>query len=155
CQKRCQDSSSRHDVESVTSLNPSSGRAPTIAQAAATPTSDADITSLSHMESSPFYKLAKYIFYCVQGRPTALPAVPSSLIPIHDEMFRLALNLLEEPGDVAQKKDVLLRPHRLVERPVELPLSMRGRSKLYFIGKPPEDCVFFAGRVTKFKTNQR
>ncbi|KAG0333439.1 hypothetical protein BG000_009168, partial [Podila horticola] len=66
-----------------------------------------EILSISRAKSSPFYELAQYIFHKVQDRPSMLPTVPSGLSAIHDEMFRLALKLLKEPGDVIHKKDAL------------------------------------------------
>ncbi|KAF9081773.1 hypothetical protein BGX27_004776, partial [Mortierella sp. AM989] len=67
-----------------------------------------DILSISRAKSSPFYELAQYIFHKVQDRQPALPTVPSGLSAIHDEMFRLALQLLEEPGDVIHRKDAFV-----------------------------------------------
>ncbi|KAF9318384.1 hypothetical protein BG003_011303 [Podila horticola] len=88
-----------------------------------------EILSISRAKSSPFYELAQYIFHKsilhpsaapasvhqtnalyiiqVQDRPSMLPTVPSGLSAIHDEMFRLALKLLKEPGNVIHKKDAL------------------------------------------------
>ncbi|KAG0053383.1 hypothetical protein BGZ83_001217 [Gryganskiella cystojenkinii] len=70
--------------------------------------SEEEILSISRAKSSPFYELAQYIFLKVQDRPSMLPKVPSGLSGIHDEMFRLALRLLEEPGDVIHKKDAFV-----------------------------------------------
>ncbi|KAF9548698.1 hypothetical protein EC957_005937 [Mortierella hygrophila] len=39
-----------------------------------------------------------------QGQDPSLPALPSGLSPIYNEMFRTALQLLQEPGDVTKKK---------------------------------------------------
>ncbi|KAF9900010.1 hypothetical protein EC991_008035 [Linnemannia zychae] len=64
--------------------------------------------SLSRAKSSPFYELAQYIFHKVQDRLSTLPTVPPGLSFIHEEMSRLALKLLNEPGDVILKKDVFV-----------------------------------------------
>ncbi|KAF9537311.1 hypothetical protein EC957_008486 [Mortierella hygrophila] len=56
---------------------------------------------LSRAKESPFYELVEYIY-----KKVALPNVPSNLTPIHSEMFRLARDELNKPGDVTKKKHV-------------------------------------------------
>ncbi|CAO3565378.1 unnamed protein product [Mortierella alpina] len=72
-------------------IEPSSGLDPHIARARA----------------SPFYDLVDYIFKKMQGQDPSLPALPPELSPTHNEMFRMAIQLLQEPGDIAKKKHVL------------------------------------------------
>ncbi|KAG0275874.1 hypothetical protein BGZ95_008271 [Linnemannia exigua] len=52
--------------------------------------------------ASPFYNIVDFIF----KKDPPLPALPSGLSPTYNEMFRAALQLLQEPGDVSRKKPV-------------------------------------------------
>ncbi|KAG0247550.1 hypothetical protein BG011_001316 [Mortierella polycephala] len=58
--------------------------------------------------ASPFYELVDFIFKKTQGQNPPLPALPLGLSPIHNEMFCAALQLLQEPGDVAKKKPLFV-----------------------------------------------
>ncbi|KAG0346334.1 hypothetical protein BG005_000831, partial [Podila minutissima] len=54
----------------------------------------------SHARASPFYKLVDFIF----KKPAALSGLSST----YNEMFQVALQLLQEPGDVTRKKPVFV-----------------------------------------------
>ncbi|KAF9316926.1 hypothetical protein BG003_001414 [Podila horticola] len=58
--------------------------------------------------ASPFYELVDFIFKKTQGQDPPLPALPPGLSPTYNEMFRAALQLLQEPGDVTRKKPVFV-----------------------------------------------
>ncbi|KAF9093267.1 hypothetical protein BGX27_001642, partial [Mortierella sp. AM989] len=55
-----------------------------------------------------FYELVDFIFKKTQGQDPMLPALPLGLSPTHNEMYRTALQLLLEPGDVTKKKPALV-----------------------------------------------
>ncbi|KAF9899454.1 hypothetical protein EC991_008861, partial [Linnemannia zychae] len=61
---------------------------------------------IARARASPLYELVKFIFKKTQGQDPQLPALPPGLSLTHNEMFRLALDILSSPGDITKKKPV-------------------------------------------------
>ncbi|KAF9350455.1 ATP-dependent DNA helicase sgs1 [Mortierella sp. AD094] len=98
---------------------------------------DQELPEFVRARTSPFFELVDFIFKRIQNQDANLPSLPPGLSDIHQEVFLVARDLLQEPGDISKKKDVFVIMGGIINTLSPMALQFTMSSKILSESKMP------------------